>query len=75
MKLKTLTQAFEDNSHQRRFIGFIEGQEKEKIITFEDLHNRALGLLYYLQKKGMRKGDYLILYLNSNEQLVDIFWF
>ncbi len=74
MKLKTLTQAFEDNSHQRRFIGFIEGQEKEKIITFEDLHNRALGLLYYLQKKGMRKGDYLILYLNSNEQLVDIFW-
>ena len=51
MQSSTLTQAFENNIHQKSVIGFIEGNEQEKIISFEDLHNRALGVLYFLKKK------------------------
>ena len=74
MQSSTLTQAFENNISTTRFVGFIEGHEQEKLISFEALYNRALGVLYYLQNKGMEKGNHLILYLNSNEQMVDVFW-
>ena len=74
MQFQTLTEALENNRSENRVIGFIEGQEQEKHITFESLYQRALGLLHILQQKNMRKGDYLILFLNDNEQMVDIFW-
>ena len=74
MQFQTLVAALEHNRSDDRFVGFINGQDQEKVITFNELYNRALGLLYVLQQKGMGKGDYLILNLNDNEQMVDIFW-
>src|SRR4029078_5441045 len=35
---------------------------------------RALGILFHLQKLGARPGDKLILYLANNEQFLDAFW-
>ena len=71
----TLTEALEQNRSEERFIGFIEdGQGQAKCINFAALYQRALGLLYVLQQRGIRQGDYLILYLNNNEQMVDVFW-
>jgi len=73
-QFQTLTEALEKNRSEEHFVGFIEGQGQEKAITFEALYQRALGLLYILQQQGMQKGDYLILFLNNNEQMVDVFW-
>ncbi len=74
MQFQTLIEALHKNRSKKRFVGFIDGQEQEKTITFESLYQRALGLLYVLQQKNIQKGDYLILFLNNNEQMVDVFW-
>ena len=74
MQFKTLVDALTHNRNENRFVGFINGQDEEKIITFNALYERALGLLHVLQQKGMRQGDYLILNLNDNEKMVDVFW-
>ena len=74
MQFKTLVDALTHNRSEDRFVGFINGQDEEKIISFNALYERALGLLHVLQQKGMQQGDYLILNLNDNEKMVDIFW-
>ena len=74
MQFKTLVDALTHNRSEDRFVGFINGQDEEKIITFNALYERALGLLHVLQHKGMQQGDFLILNLNDNEKMVDVFW-
>ncbi len=74
MQFHTLTEALEQNCSEERFIGFVKSQEQEKIISFRSLYRRALELLYILQRKGIKQGDYLILFLTNNEQIVDVFW-
>ncbi len=74
MQFKTLIDAFTHNRSEDRFVGFLSGQDEEKITTFNALYDRALGLLHVLQQKGMQQGDYLILNLNDNEKMVDVFW-
>ena len=74
MQFKTLVDALTHNRSEDRFVGFINGQDEEKTITFNALYERALGLLHVLQQKGMQQGDYLILNLNDNEKMVDVFW-
>ena len=74
MQYFTLVDAFEKNRSEDRFVGFINGQDEEKVLSFESLYQRALGLLSVLQNKGLQKGDYLILFLNNNQQMVDVFW-
>lgn len=74
MQFKTLVDALTHNQSEDRFVGFINGQDEEKIISFNALYERALGLLHVLQQSGMQQGDYLILNLNDNEKTVDIFW-
>jgi len=74
MQFKTLVEALQHNRGDSRFVGFINGQEDEKILSFEQLYQRALGVLHVLQQKGLQKGDHVILFLNDNEKMVDVFW-
>lgn len=74
MQFHTLTEALSCNRSEARFVSFIDGQEDEKCISFEALYRRALGLLHVLQQHGIGKGDHLILFLNDNQQFVDVFW-
>ena len=74
MQFKTLVEAIEHNRSDSRFVGFINGQNDEQALSFEQLYQRALGLLHVLQQRGLQKGDHLILFLNDNEKVVDIFW-
>ncbi len=74
MQFQTLTEALESVRSDKRFVGFIEGQDQEITFSYEELYVRALGLLHVLQQKGLKKGDYLILFLNNNVQMVDVFW-
>ena len=74
MQFRTLVEALECNRSHQKHVGFIDGQGQEKVVSYEDLYQRALGLLYLLQQKNMGRGDYLVLFLNDNEQMVDVFW-
>ncbi len=74
MRFRTLTEALQHHRGEERFVCFIEGQGKEKRVSFEELYRRAQCLLHVLQRHGMQKGDHLILFLNSNEQFIDVFW-
>ena len=74
IRFQTLTQALEQHRSEDRFVSFIEGQGEEKHVSFEQLYRKARILLHGLQRRGLHKGDHLILFLSSNEQFVDVFW-
>jgi len=55
-------------------IGYILGHDNESFCSLPRLREKALGILKVLQDRGVKPGSFLILYLNSNEQIIDIFW-
>jgi len=70
----TLTGMFDGLRSLDRAIIYLEGEDKERVVPFAELHARALGILHHLQALGLRPGGHLILFLNNNEQFVDAFW-
>lgn len=70
----TLTELLEKNRSAPRSITYLEGENEERSVSYAELHERALGILYHLQKLGARRGDKIILFLNNNEQFIDAFW-
>jgi acyl-CoA synthetase (AMP-forming)/AMP-acid ligase II/aryl carrier-like protein len=70
----TLTGMFDGLRSMDRAITYVEGDDRERVVPFVELHSRALGILHHLQSLGTRPGDPLILFLNNNEQFVDAFW-
>lgn len=57
-----------------RSVTFIEAAEDEVTIAYDELRDRALGVLHHFQEAGVRPGDELILFTQGNEQFVDAFW-
>jgi acyl-CoA synthetase (AMP-forming)/AMP-acid ligase II/acyl carrier protein len=70
----TLTDLIEGNRNVARAISYLEGENEERKVEYGELHERALGILYHLQKLGAKRGDKLILFIGNNEQFVDAFW-
>lgn len=70
----TLVEALQQQSRHDRTITYIEAADKEVTISYADLYARALGLLFVLQHKGMKRGDECIVFLRSNQDFVDIYW-
>ena len=70
----TLTELLEANRVFPGGITYLEGEHDGRTVSFAELHERALGILYHLQRLGARRGDTLILLLGSNEQFIDAFW-
>jgi acyl-CoA synthetase (AMP-forming)/AMP-acid ligase II/acyl carrier protein len=70
----TLTELVESNRGAPRSITYLEGESEERSVSYGELYERALGILYRLQKLGARRGDKLILFLGDNEQFIDAFW-
>jgi acyl-CoA synthetase (AMP-forming)/AMP-acid ligase II len=70
----TLTDLIESNRTFPRNITYLEGENDTRAVSFAELYERALGILYHLQRIGARRGDKLILLLNHNEQFIDVFW-
>src|SRR6266853_3988158 len=70
----TLTEVIESNRAFRRSITYHEGEDDAREVSFGELYERAVGILYHLQRIGARRGDKLILFLGDNEQFVDAFW-
>ncbi len=74
LKAKTLTELFESNRSAAGKITYLEGENDSREVSYAELHERALGILYHLQRIGARRGDKLILFLGNNEQFIDAFW-
>jgi acyl-CoA synthetase (AMP-forming)/AMP-acid ligase II/acyl carrier protein len=70
----TLTELLEHNRGADRSITYLEGENEARAVSFAELYERALGILYHLQRIGARRGDHLILFLANNEQFIDAFW-
>jgi acyl-CoA synthetase (AMP-forming)/AMP-acid ligase II/aryl carrier-like protein len=74
LKATTLTELIEGNRNTPRSITYLEGENDSREVTFGELYDRAVGILYHLQRIGARRGDKLILLLGNNEQFIDAFW-
>jgi len=70
----TLIELIESNRTAPRAITYLEGENEERAVTYGELHERALGILYHLQKLGAKRGDKIILFIGNNEQFIDAFW-
>lgn len=71
---ETLAELLTRNRTVKRSITYLEGENAERVVGYDELHERALGILFHLQKLGAKPGDKLILYLANNEQFLDAFW-
>jgi acyl-CoA synthetase (AMP-forming)/AMP-acid ligase II len=70
----TLTEMLEANRTAPRSITYIESADSERVVSFAELHERALGILHHLQRLGAKRGDRMIIFLADNEQFIDGFW-
>jgi acyl-CoA synthetase (AMP-forming)/AMP-acid ligase II/acyl carrier protein len=70
----TLIELMERNRDSRGRITYLEGENDSRDLGFSELYERALGILWHLQRLGARRGDKLLLFLASNEQFIDAFW-
>jgi acyl-CoA synthetase (AMP-forming)/AMP-acid ligase II/acyl carrier protein len=73
-KVTSLTELIETNRNLPRCITYLEGENDTRELSFAELYERALGILYHLQRMGARRGDKLIVFLGNNEQFIDVFW-
>jgi acyl-CoA synthetase (AMP-forming)/AMP-acid ligase II len=71
---RTLLDLIEGNRKTQRSVTYLEGESDSRAVTYAELYERALGILYHLQRIGARRGDKLILLLANNEQFIDVFW-
>src|SRR6202041_633385 len=74
MNYTTLVDILEGNRHLDRAVTYINGENQERRLPYQDVHARALGILYHLQAMGAGRGDKMIIFLNNNEQFLDAFW-
>ncbi len=70
----TLVETLQQQADSDRTITYIEAADKEVIITYADLYERALHKLNALQQRGLTAGDECIIFLRSNETFIDIYW-
>jgi acyl-CoA synthetase (AMP-forming)/AMP-acid ligase II/acyl carrier protein len=73
-KVTTLTEMIEGNRNADRSITYLEGENDSREVSYGELYERALGILYHLQRIGARRGDKVILLLANNEQFLDAYW-
>jgi acyl-CoA synthetase (AMP-forming)/AMP-acid ligase II/acyl carrier protein len=74
IRYQTLVDMLEDRSRGTGAIGYLEGQDAEKLLPVTELRRRALGILHHLQRIGAKPGDKLLLHVTSNEQFIDAYW-
>ena len=71
---QTLAELIAVNRTVKRTITYLETESNERVVSYGELYERALGILFHLQKLGAKPGDKLIIYLANNEQFLDAFW-
>jgi acyl-CoA synthetase (AMP-forming)/AMP-acid ligase II/acyl carrier protein len=71
---KTLVDVFVNSKSKDIGITFIEGSDKDEYLSYQSLYNHSLNVLAYLQSKGIRQGDELVLQLENPKTFIIVFW-
>jgi len=70
----TLPEALLAQRLHDRHVTFIEGKQDHRRLSYADLYQRALMMLYDFQEIGVRAGDQLIILHKDNQTFVEGFW-
>ncbi|MES1924743.1 AMP-binding protein [Salinisphaera sp. T31B1] len=70
----TLDQALDAQVHGSAEIGFIDGANDERRLSYKLLSRAALRLLAVLQDRGATQGEPVILFVADNLRFVQFFW-
>ncbi len=75
IELQNLVQIFEnEETLKEKGIRFITLDSKESFISYKQLYNNSLAILYYLQNKGIKPGQELVFQLEDNYDFLQVFW-
>ena len=74
MRFPTLDAILPADAREDRHLTLIEGEKEQRTLSFGRLRQRAIGVLGALQRRGMRRGDVMILCLGDNERFLEMFW-
>ncbi|MBC9909358.1 non-ribosomal peptide synthetase/type I polyketide synthase [Chitinophaga varians] len=75
LSLKTLSELLIHQKDQRdKGVSFIVAANKTNFLSYHQLYHEALCLLGYLQHKGLKPGDELVLQLDDSQQFIQYFW-
>ena len=74
MNANTLSEMLQAHRGADRSITYYESESGQRVVRYDELYERALGILHHLQKLGAKPGDRLLLFLGSNEAFIDAFW-
>ncbi|MFO1504867.1 MAG: non-ribosomal peptide synthetase [Steroidobacteraceae bacterium] len=74
MSEQTLTALIQRQHPADRAVHYHTAENQVRRVSYAELYQRALGMLFHLQQLGAKPGDHLILLLNNNEQFIDAFW-
>lgn len=70
-----LTDVLQDNAQQKvRGVTFITSAQKERFVSYAELHDLAMSMLKVLQDAGVKPGNELVFQIDDNEIFVIIFW-
>lgn len=75
-RYKTLVGAIQTNAFSNKCgnICFINSNDEEDYISYKELYNNALAILYKLQLSGIEPGDELVFQIEDNKTMVCTFW-
>jgi acyl-CoA synthetase (AMP-forming)/AMP-acid ligase II/aryl carrier-like protein len=70
----TLSALMQAHRGSNRLLTYLQGERETHSVAYGEVYQRALGILYRLQRLGARPGDRMIVLLGDNEPFVDAFW-
>lgn len=74
MEFTTLADALTQQMEGPGSITFIDADNRERSFSYRSLRSRALHVLHFFQRSGIRQGDELVLCVSSNVAFVDALW-
>lgn len=75
IKYNTLIEVIKKRSNcNKKGIIFISEDQDEKFLLYSDLYSKSLQMLYYLQQKGLKPKDELVMQIEDNEMFLSMFW-
>lgn len=71
---RNLVEMLEARCESGQGIRFIRSDQDEVFVSYQDLYDRARGVLYHLQARGIKPGDEVLLQIEHNERFLYVFW-
>jgi acyl transferase domain-containing protein/acyl-CoA synthetase (AMP-forming)/AMP-acid ligase II/acyl carrier protein len=73
-RYKNLVEMLMDRRAWSGGITFIDGPEKRRFMSYGGIYQKAAGILFGLQERGLKPGDELIFQINDNRDFIGVFW-